>query len=111
MVNNTNTRCDLMMFGALGDLAQRKLFPALYQLERSGLLAPGSRILALARDNADTAAIRARLGDRIKKHVPAGEFDAAVLTRFLARVDYLCLDFTDTDGYRSLNTWRQDSTA
>lgn len=111
MASQPHTRCDLMMFGALGDLAQRKLFPALYQLERSGLLAPGSRILALARDNADTAAIRARLGDRIKKHVPAGEFDAAVLTRFLARVDYLCLDFTDTDGYRSLNTWRQDSTA
>ena len=47
MVNQTNTRCDLMLFGALGDLAQRKLFPALYQLERANLLADGSRPLAL----------------------------------------------------------------
>ncbi|NQD96588.1 hypothetical protein HP532_28425, partial [Pseudomonas sp. CrR25] len=28
--------CTLALFGALGDLALRKLFPALYQLDRAG---------------------------------------------------------------------------
>ena len=53
MSDNHPTRCDLMLFGALGDLAQRKLFPALYQLERANLLAPGSRILAVARHDGE----------------------------------------------------------
>ena len=30
--------CTFALFGALGDLALRKLFPALYQLDRAGLL-------------------------------------------------------------------------
>ena len=29
---------DLIIFGASGDLSARKLFPALYQLDRAGLL-------------------------------------------------------------------------
>ena len=29
---------DLVIFGGLGDLAGRKLLPALYQIERAGLL-------------------------------------------------------------------------
>ena len=42
--------CTFALFGALGDLALRKLFPALYQLDRAGLLHDGTRILALARE-------------------------------------------------------------
>ena len=38
------------LFGALGDLALRKLFPALYQLDRAGLLHAQTRVLALARE-------------------------------------------------------------
>jgi len=33
-----NKACDLILFGTKGDLARRKLLPALYQLEKSGLL-------------------------------------------------------------------------
>ena len=31
-------RSDLVLFGVLGDLSRRKLIPALFQLDRSGLL-------------------------------------------------------------------------
>ena len=40
--------CTLALFGALGDLALRKLFPALYQLDRAGLLPADTRILGQA---------------------------------------------------------------
>lgn len=49
--------CTLMIFGALGDLALRKLFPALYQLDRAALLCAGIRVLAL-----DSSAGRASSG-------------------------------------------------
>ena len=42
-----NKACDLILFGTKGDLARRKLLPALYQLEKSGLLHADSRSLAL----------------------------------------------------------------
>ncbi|MFO8141981.1 MAG: glucose-6-phosphate dehydrogenase, partial [Marinobacter sp.] len=61
MADSVQTSCDLMVFGASGDLAQRKLFPALYQLDRAGLLARDSRILAIARTNIDEQELRARL--------------------------------------------------
>ncbi|WP_372988260.1 glucose-6-phosphate dehydrogenase [Marinobacter sp.] len=106
MVNNINTRCDLMLFGALGDLAQRKLFPALYQLERAGLLAEGSRVLAIARTEADTPSVRKQLCDKLKHHVKEAEFDADIANRFLERVDYQLLDFNDPGGYEALKGWR-----
>ncbi|MFO7527764.1 MAG: glucose-6-phosphate dehydrogenase [Marinobacter sp.] len=106
MVNNINTRCDLMLFGALGDLAQRKLFPALYQLERAGLLAEGSRVLAIARTEADRPTVRKQLFDKLKHHVKEAEFDADIANRFLERVDYQLLDFNDPGGYEALKAWR-----
>ena len=47
----------LVVFGANGDLAQRKLFPALYQLHRSGLLHEQTRIIACARTANDLTSI------------------------------------------------------
>ncbi len=106
MVNNINTRCDLMLFGALGDLAQRKLFPALYQLERAGLLAEESRVRAIASTDADTPTVRKQLFDKLKHHVKDAEFDADVANSFLERVDYQLLDFNDPGGYEALKAWR-----
>lgn len=106
MVNTVQTSCDLMVFGASGDLAQRKLFPALYQLDRAGLFARGSRILAIARTEISEQEARDRLMARLKALVKPDEFDEALVQQFVQRVDYLCLDFTDTDGYSALNDWR-----
>ncbi len=103
------SRCDLMLFGALGDLAQRKLFPALYQLERANLLAEGSRILAIARTDTDTSRVRQDLFEKLRREVKAGEFDEAVAGKFLRRVDYQVLDFADQPGYSALNDWRSDT--
>ncbi len=106
MVDRSVCACDLMLFGAFGDLAQRKLFPALYQLDRAGLLAPDSRILAIARRDLDTAGMREALLARLIKQVPEAEFDAEVARSFVNRVEYLELDFNNTDGFLVLNDWR-----
>jgi len=41
--------CDLLIIGGDGDLAKRKLYPALYHLQQSGCLPADARIIALAR--------------------------------------------------------------
>ncbi|RBW49904.1 glucose-6-phosphate dehydrogenase [Marinobacter sp. F3R11] len=107
MVNRITNRCDIMLFGALGDLAQRKLFPAFYQLERAGLLANDSRILALARRELDTAAVRKQLLERLEQSVKPEEFDRSVAEAFLQRVEYQVLDFQDEKAFGVLNDWRE----
>ncbi len=57
-VTQTAQACDLVIFGAKGDLARRKLLPSLYQLEKAGQIHPDTRILGVA----------ARTG--IKKPIP-----------------------------------------
>jgi len=106
MADRGATSCDLMVFGALGDLAQRKLFPALFQLDRAGLLAPDNRILAIARRDLTTDQVRKALVEDLEAESRSGDFDADVARRFVQRVDYCQLDFTDTEGFSELNGWR-----
>src|ERR1700751_6229216 len=41
--------CVLVMFGVTGDLARKKLMPALYDLANRGLLPPGFSLVGFAR--------------------------------------------------------------
>lgn len=107
MVDEIKTPCDLILFGALGDLAQRKLFPALYQLERAGLLDANSRILALARKQASADDMRGQLADQLRQRLPASDVDEAVLDAFIQKLDYQHLDFSDPNGFSALFEWRQ----
>ncbi|WP_416137740.1 glucose-6-phosphate dehydrogenase [Halomonas sp. HK25] len=102
-----STEIDLALFGALGDLAQRKLFPALFQLDREGLLDPTTRLLGLARQELDLDGFKARIEQALTTHVKAEELDRAALARFLARLDYRRFDFTQPDGYAEIREWRQ----
>lgn len=94
--------CTLALFGALGDLALRKLFPALYQLDRENLLHLDTRVLALARDEGAPAEHLATLEQRLRLAVPAKEWDDAVWQRFRERLDYLSMDFLDPQAYVGL---------
>jgi glucose-6-phosphate 1-dehydrogenase len=94
--------CTFALFGALGDLALRKLFPALYQLDRAGLLHADTRILALARESGDAEQYLAAIDAQLRRYVPAGEVDEAVMQRFGARLNYLSMDFLQADDYAAL---------
>ncbi|GHC18203.1 glucose-6-phosphate dehydrogenase [Aidingimonas halophila] len=106
-LNASQPDIDLALFGALGDLALRKLYPALYQLDREGLLAESTRILGLARQDGDNEAFRGKVADALKKHVQSGEQDQDSLERFMNRLEYLKLDFSSVEGYEAIRQWRQ----
>ena len=48
-VTQTAQACDLVIFGAKGDLARRKLLPSLYQLDKAGQIHPDTRIIGVGR--------------------------------------------------------------
>ena len=58
---STQTNFDLVLFGATGDLAMRKLLPCLYQAHVAGLLHPEGRILGVSRSELDTAGFLAKV--------------------------------------------------
>ena len=53
-----NDPCAIVMFGASGDLAKRKLLPALYDLALHSCLAPRFRLLGFARTEMNDDAFR-----------------------------------------------------
>jgi len=90
------------LFGALGDLALRKLFPALYQLDRAGLLHADTQIVALSRESADPSAHKSRIEQALRARIPANEVDERAFERFGQRLRYLGMDFRQGEGYRVL---------
>lgn len=106
-LGDPNHAIDLALFGALGDLAMRKLFPALYHLDREGLMPASTRIMGLARQEHDTAEFRQLVSTALQKRLKKDEQDKASMERFLQRLEYLKLDFTTVDGYDALRQWRE----
>ncbi|QEL11867.1 glucose-6-phosphate dehydrogenase [Kushneria phosphatilytica] len=105
MSDGTTPAVDVALFGALGDLALRKLYVALYHLDREGLMHEDTRILGLARQEYDIDAFRARVRDALENRVPNEERTQEVLTRFLDRLAYIQLEFDAPEGYRQISQW------
>ena len=57
----------LVLFGATGDLAHRKVIPALYQLWRTNLLPHDFVILAIGRRDYDDESLRTELRGSLEK--------------------------------------------
>ena len=89
----------IVLFGATGDLAQRKLWPGLYHLEVSGLMPPEFAVIATARGNYSDDELRALARKAVEesRRVP---IDEEAWSRFARRLSYT---ITDTDGPRHLD--------
>jgi len=89
---------DLVIFGGTGDLARRKLLPALLHRYADGQIVAGTRITAIARDALDAGAYRERL--RKDLHGVLGDSEAGKLDQFLEMIDYHRLDATQDAGWQ-----------
>jgi glucose-6-phosphate 1-dehydrogenase len=93
---------DLVVFGATGDLAFRKLLPALYWRERDQQMPPGSRIVAVARKDQSSADYLGHVEAACRQHVDGHGFDEAVFARLAARLAYVRLDASQDAGWEPL---------
>ncbi|MBS0384409.1 MAG: glucose-6-phosphate dehydrogenase (NADP(+)), partial [Proteobacteria bacterium] len=83
---------DLVVFGATGDLSQRKLFPSLLHRFLDGQIPPNARIIGAARTSMDTDAFRQIVHDNQAKFAPGVCIDEAKCSEFLKHVHYVTLD-------------------
>jgi glucose-6-phosphate 1-dehydrogenase len=86
----------VVVFGATGDLARRKLLPALFQRDIAGQLPAEAAIIGVSRGALKPGAYVALARQAIGDHVPAAQVTAAALDGFLNRVSYVQAD-ADTD--------------
>jgi len=95
--------CDLVIYGALGDLSRRKLLISLYRLENAHFIEAKTRIIGV-----DLQALKneefVELAHTSLKEFLNDEIDAVVWKRFSARLSYLKIDLTQMDQYQQLNT-------
>jgi glucose-6-phosphate 1-dehydrogenase len=93
--------CAFVVFGAMGDLTQRKLLPSLYNLGANGLLPSGFAFVGVARRDLDD--------DRFREHATAAlrtfatrPVEDRLWSEFAGRIHYVKGDFEDPDTYASV---------
>jgi glucose-6-phosphate 1-dehydrogenase len=89
----------LVIFGASGDLTQRKLIPALYSLAHDGLLPAGQTIMGFARPDYTDEAFRMAMREACDKYARTRPVDNAIWENFSKGLFYVQGNFDDGDAY------------
>jgi glucose-6-phosphate 1-dehydrogenase len=93
--------CTFVIFGATGDLAHRRILPALVNLRRAGLLPPQTAVLATARRPYTDEAYRAEMAAAVADHSRL-PIEPALWNDFASGLHYHQGDFSSPEAYRVL---------
>ena len=92
----------LVIFGASGDLTQRKLIPGLYSLAHDGLLPAGQTIIGYARPEFTDEAFRMAMREACDKFARTKPVDDAIWQNFAKGLFYVQGEFGEEAGYERL---------
>ena len=92
--------CGIVVFGALGDLSQRKLLPSIAQLQARGLLPERYYLLGVSRENEDEGGSKFR--DYASEAAADANLDSKARKAFLERCSYIGGELTDSAFYKDL---------
>ncbi|HSV16744.1 MAG TPA: glucose-6-phosphate dehydrogenase, partial [Tepidisphaeraceae bacterium] len=91
--------CAIVIFGASGDLAKRKLIPALYELARLKLLDERSYIVGYSRSPMSDDEFRKEARDAVTKFARTKPVDEAVLKKLEGRLFYHAGDYGSEESH------------
>ena len=89
---------DLVIIGGTGDLARRKLLPALFHRFLDGQITPESRIIGGARDDLTTEAYR----HMARESIASESADPAAVDTFLKLVHFTRIDVRSAESFSTL---------
>ncbi len=92
----------MIIFGATGDLAGRKLLPALYNLAKQRSLPAGFAVVGAALDELSDDAFRKHASEKIHQFSRTQPIDDRVLESFLDCLFYVKVDFGNLDDFKAL---------
>ena len=93
---------DLVLFGGTGDLAWRKLMPALFQAFRHGTLPADGRIIGVGRDDMTDTQYRNLIQTRFDKVELAKRPSAEEFAQFAAILEFVRMDLSKPEDYARL---------
>jgi glucose-6-phosphate 1-dehydrogenase len=102
MGSQTPAPCDIVVFGGTGDLALRKLLPALYHQFRDGHLARGTEVIACSRAGLDDAGYRAKVAGDLPAFLGPHETSSAAFDEFVGGLQHISLDIEVDDEWQAL---------
>jgi glucose-6-phosphate 1-dehydrogenase len=91
--------CTLVLLGASGDLAHRKLVPALFNLSLDGLLPPRFSLVGYSRAPLSDDAFREDMRGSVAEHSRRKPIDEAAWDSFAKGMSYCIGDFDDLQGF------------
>ena len=93
---------DLVIFGGTGDLAMRKLLPALYHRDGDGQITPESRIIAASRGAMSRDEYLRVVEESLRANLAESEFDDERWQSFAQRIHYARADAFEHDDWSDL---------
>ncbi len=93
---------DMTIFGGMGDLAMRKLLPALYMAYLHGNLPPSTRILSTGRQALAREAYLAHVEEHSRSFIALENFNDKTWDGFLHLLEYVVLDVQAAPDFGSL---------
>ncbi len=95
--------CTMVIFGGLGDLARRKLLPAIYQLMAEHLVDPEFAILGVGRDEKLTDdQFRDEMREALLKSDEVKSIDDALWQELCPRLHFVSADLTKPEDYAQI---------
>ncbi|MDD4080078.1 MAG: glucose-6-phosphate dehydrogenase [Eubacteriales bacterium] len=99
----------MLIFGGTGDLAHRKLLPALYHLMAEGRLPEDTRVIAIGRKPKDDQSYRTEAEASIATHSRT-QVDKGQLARFMERLHYHQMEFIrEPESYQGLKAYLNEA--
>ena len=93
---------DLIIFGGTGDLAMRKLLPAMYHRTRDGQISADSRIISVGRSDMSRDRYIKLVDEALRTNLKEGEFDAKDWQAFESRLHYVNADAMQPENWTIL---------
>ncbi len=94
--------CSVVLFGASGDLAKRKVIPAMYDLAQHNSLGERYAIIGFARTPMTDESFRTTIGEAAKTISEVGPIEPAKWDVFASNLYYSSGDYGDPDCYAHL---------
>jgi len=92
----------VVLFGSTGDLAHRKVLPALYQLWRTNLLPLEFVVVCLGRRPYTSDTFREEIRGSLEKYSRVLPLDETAWRTFSERIEYERMNFDEPDGFDRL---------
>lgn len=108
MKESGNPLFDFVLFGGSGDLALRKLLPALYHIYQSNPFQPGTRIIGVGRSLLKREAYLDKVEAKLQQFLPVESWDEVLWQQFSKHLHYVAIDAHKSESYRALKELLSD---